>query len=208
MASSKRVGYAVVEPGQIAEVAVLPGFRRSKKAKLIAVRSGNERKAERIAAKFGATDYYSYEDFALCLSHRKVEAVYTATNNTTHAEYSMRAARAGKHVLCEKPRASTFEDCQRMIEACRSSQVRLMIAYRKYFEPASLALKRLVTGGKLGRLKLMHSAFTIFLGPKAPAWHIDRRLSGGGSLVDVRVYCVNTARRSEEHTSELQSRSD
>jgi len=194
MASSKRVGYAVVGLGHISEVAVLPAFRRSKKAKLIAVVSGNERKAERIAAKFGATDYYSYEDFALCLSHPKVEAVYIATNNSTHAEYSMRAARAGKHVLCEKPMASTVEDCQRMIEACRSSQVRLMIAYRKYFEPASLALKKLVTSGKLGRLKLMHSAFTIFLGPKAPAWHFDRRLSGGGSLVDVGVYCVNTAR--------------
>lgn len=196
MAASKRVGYAVVGLGRIAEWAVLPAFRHSRKAKLIALVSGNERKAQRLAAKFGASDYYSYDDYALCLSHPQVEAVFIATNNGSHAEYTVRAAAAGKHVLCEKPMASTVEECQRMIEACRSNRVRLMIAYRKYFEPASLALKKLVRSGKLGRLKVIHSAFTIFLPPgrKVPAWQFDRKLAGGGSLVDVGVYCVNTVR--------------
>jgi predicted dehydrogenase len=99
-------------------------------------------------------------------------------------------------VLCEKPMANTVEECQQMIGACRANGVRLMIAYRKYFEPASLALKKLVTSGKLGRLKIIHSAFTIFLarGGNAPAWRFDRKLAGGGSLVDVGVYCVNTVR--------------
>ncbi len=196
MAASKRVGYAVVGLGRISERAVLPAFRHSKKAKLIALVSGDERKARRLAAAFGASDYYSYEDFALCLSHPKVDAVYIATPNGTHAEFTVRAAAAGKHVLCEKPMATTVDDCQRMIEACRGNRVRLMIAYRKYLERASLALKRLITSGKLGRLKIIHSAFTICLPPgkKTPAWHFDRRLAGGGALVDVGVYCVNTTR--------------
>ncbi len=194
MASSKRVGYAVVGLGRIAEWAVLPAFRHSKKAKLIALVSGDEKKAKRLAVKFGASDYYTYEDYALCLSHPKIDAVYIATNNSTHAEYTLRAAAAGKHVLCEKPMATTTEECQRMVEGCRANRVLLMIAYRKYFEPASLALKKLVTSGKLGRLKVIHSAFTILLGPKAPAWQIDRKLAGGGSLVDVGVYCVNSVR--------------
>jgi len=196
MAASKRVCFAVVGLGRIAEQAVLPAFGHSKKSKLIALVSGDEKKAAQLAANFGASDYYSYEDFPLCLSHPRVEAVFVASANGTHAQFAERAAAAGKHVLCEKPMANTVEDCQRMIEACRANDVRLMIAYRKYFEPASRALKKLVESGKLGPLKLVHSAFTIFLPPgkKAPAWHFDRKLAGGGSLVDVGVYCVNTTR--------------
>jgi predicted dehydrogenase len=196
MAVSKRVGYAVVGLGRFAEYAVLPAFRHSRKAKLVALVTGDEGKAKRLAAKFGADDYYSYEDYVLCLNHPQVEAAYIATHNAGHAEYTLRAAAAGRHVLCEKPMANTVEDCQQMIQACRANRVRLMIAYRKYFEPASLELKKLVSSGKLGRLKIIHSAFTIYLPPKGkvPRWHLVRRLAGGGSLVDVGIYCVNTVR--------------
>lgn len=196
MGTTKRVGYAVVGLGRIAEIAVLPAFRHSRNSKLVAVVSGDEKKAARLGAKFGAGDYYSYEDYSLCLSHPQVDAVFIATSNGTHVDFAERAAAAGKHVLCEKPMANSVEDCQRMIEACRANHVRLMIAYRKYFDPASLALKKLVTGGKLGRLKVIHSAFTIFLPPgkKVTPWHMDRKQAGGGALVDVGVYCVNTTR--------------
>jgi predicted dehydrogenase len=196
MGASKRVGFAVVGLGHIAEHAVLPAFAHSRKTRLVALVSGNEKKARQLAQRFRASDYYTYEDFALCLSHPQVEAVYLATPNACHTEFSERAARAGKHVLCEKPLASTVEDARRIVEACRAADVRLMVAYRKYFDPASLALKKLVAGGKLGRLKLIHSAFTIVLpsGRKAPAWHLDRKLAGGGSLLDLGVYSVNTVR--------------
>jgi len=197
MAASKRIGFAVVGLGHISEVAVLPAFRHSKKAKLVAVVSGDERKAKRLAQRFRASDYYTYDEYVLCLNHPQVDAVYIATTNGTHAEYTIRAAQSRKHVLCEKPMANTLEECQQMIDACRASDVRLMIAYRKYFEPASLALRRLVATGKLGRLKLLHSAFTIFLPPGksgGSAWHFDKKQAGGGSLVDVGVYCVNTSR--------------
>jgi predicted dehydrogenase len=196
MAIPKRVGYAVVGLGHFAEHAVLPAFRHSKQAKLVALVSGDERKAKRLAAKFGASDYYGYEDYVLCLNHPLVEAVYIATHNAGHAEYTQRAAASGRHVLCEKPMANTVDDCQQMIQACQANRVRLMIGYRKYFEPASRELKKLVSSGKLGRLKIIHSAFTIYLPPKGnvPRWCLDRRLAGGGSLVDVGVYCVSTVR--------------
>jgi predicted dehydrogenase len=197
MATSKRIGYAVVGLGHIAEVAVLPAFRHSKKAKLVALVSGDERKAKRLARKFGASDYYSYDEYVLCLNHPEVNAVFIATTNGTHAEYAIRAAQSGKHVLCEKPMANSVEECQQMIDACRARDVRLMIAYRKYFEPASVTLKKLVTSGKLGRLKMLHSAFTINLPPGkpgSPRWHFDKKQAGGGSLVDVGIYCVNTGR--------------
>jgi predicted dehydrogenase len=196
MAASKRTGFAVVGLGRIAERAVLPAFKHSKKTRLIALVSGNERKAARLAKKFGAGDFYSYDDYALCLNHPHVEAVYISTTNATHAEYTERAAAAGKHVLVEKPIATSVEDAQRMIEACRANNARLMVAYRKYFDPATLALRKLVKSGKLGRLKAIHSAFTIFLPPgkKTPDWHLDWRAAGGGSLMDVGIYCVNTVR--------------
>jgi predicted dehydrogenase len=196
MGASDRVGYAVVGLGHFAEHVVLPGFSNSRKAQLVALVSGDERKARRLAKKFGASDYYSYGGYAQCLDNPRVEAVYIATNNSTHAAFTVQAAAAGKHVLCEKPMATSVAECQQMIDACHAHRVRLMIAYRKYFEPAALDLKRLVDSGKLGRLKIIHSAFSIYMRPGGgrPAWHFDRRLAGGGALPDVGVYCVNTAR--------------
>ena len=196
MKKNKRVGYAVVGLGNISQRAVLPAFRHSKKANLVAVVSGDLKKAKRLAARFGAIESYTYNDYDRCLENPDVDAVFIATDNGTHSRYSVRAAGAGRHVLCEKPMARTADECRQIIQACRENNVRLMIAYRKYFEPSSLALKKLVASGRLGRLKLIHSAFTIFLPPRksVPAWHLDPVASGGGSLVDLGVYCVNTIR--------------
>lgn len=195
MKTSKRVGYAVVGLGRISEFAVLPAFRASKKSRLIAVVSGDTRKAARLGKRFGAESYYTYDQMEQCLADPRVQAVYIATNNSTHAEFALAAAAAGKHVLCEKPMAPSVKECQKMIVACRTHGVKLMIAYRKYLEPASLEFKRIVRSGRLGRLKIIHTAFTYFL-PPGPTrhWHLDRQLSGGGALVDVGVYCVNTVR--------------
>ncbi|MEJ2007207.1 MAG: Gfo/Idh/MocA family oxidoreductase [Acidobacteriota bacterium] len=196
MTKKTRVGYALVGLGNISQRAVLPAFRHSRKAKLAAVVSSDLKKAKRLANGFGAGSWYTYDDYDRCLANPEVDAVFIATDNGTHARYSVRAAEAGRHVLCEKPMANSVKECRQMIRACQDNKVRLMIAYRKYFEPASLALKKLVTSGKLGKLKIIHSAFTIFLPPskKAPSWHLDYESAGGGSLVDVGVYCVNTIR--------------
>ena len=135
MAAFKPVGYAVIGLGGFAQGAILPGFRHSKKAKLVALVSGDKSKAKRLATKFGAEAFYTYEELPACFSNPQVEAVYIATNNGSHAHYAVQAANAGKHVLCEKPMANSVEECRQMLEACRASDVRLMIAYRKYFEP-------------------------------------------------------------------------
>src|SRR5208337_1542756 len=194
MAAFKPVGYAVIGLGGFAQNAILPGFAHSKKAKLVAVVSGDRSKAKRLATKFRAGAFYTYEELPACFSNPRVEAVYIATNNGSHAHYAVQAANAARHVLCEKPMANSVEECRQMLEACRASNLRLMIAYRKYFEPASLELKKMIRHGKLGRLKYIHSAFGIFFPPRPVrgAWHLDPKLSGGGSLPDVGVYCVNT----------------
>jgi predicted dehydrogenase len=193
--SSKRIGYAVVGLGSIAETSVLPAFRNSKKSKLVALVSHDKSRAEQLGAKFGVKHCYSYENYDQCLSLPDVDAVFVASVNGAHAEQTIRAASAGKHVLCEKPMANSVEDCRRMVEACRSNGVRLMIAYRKYFEPGSVALKKLVTSGKLGRLRHIFSTYTEHVDPgKAKTWQLNRKLAGGGSLMDIGIYCVNTMR--------------
>ncbi len=196
MAGSGRVGYAVVGLGHFAEHVVLPGFRDSRKARVVALVSGDGAKARRLAKKFGAGETYAYENYAQCLANPQVEAVYIATNNSTHAPFALPAAAAGKHVLCEKPMATSVAECREMLDACRAHNVRLMIAYRKYFEPGSVEMRKIVQSGKLGRLKIIHSTFSIYLRPggERPLWHFDRSLAGGGALPDVGVYCVNTAR--------------
>jgi predicted dehydrogenase len=195
MRTSKQIGYAVVGLGRISEVAVLPAFSQCEKSRLIAVVSGDARKARRLGKRFGAGKSYTYDQLEECLADPLVQAVYIATNNSTHAEFTMAAAEAGKHVLCEKPMAPSVKLCQKMIDSCRAHCVKLMIAYRKYLEPASIEFKRLVRSGRLGRLKIIHTAFTFYFpAGQTRHWHMDRQLSGGGALVDVGVYCVNTVR--------------
>ena len=195
MAGSKTVGYAVVGLGSIAEVAVLPAFRKSKKSRVVALVSHDLGRARKMGKKFGVKDCFTYDDYDRCLSLPGVDAVFIASVNGAHAEQTVRAAAAGKHVLCEKPMANSVEDCRRMLEACRTNQVRLMIAYRKYFEPGSVALKKLITSGKLGRLRHIFSTYTEIVDPiKARHWQLNPKLAGGGSLMDIGIYCVNTMR--------------
>ena len=195
MAASKPVGYAVVGLGSIAEDAVLPAFRKSKKSRVVALVSHDIDRAKAMGKKFGVKDCYAYENYDRCLSQPGVDAVFIASVNGAHAEQTIRAAAAGKHVLCEKPMANSVADCHRMVEACRTNQVRLMIAYRKYSEPGNVALKKLVTSGKLGRLRHIFSTYTEIVDPvKARRWQLNPQLAGGGSLMDIGIYCVNTMR--------------
>jgi len=193
MAKSKRVGYAVIGLGHISQRAILPGFRHAKRSSLAALVSGDAKKAKLLAAQFGASHTYTYDALDACLRDPEVEAVYIATPNSSHVEFAVRAAEAGRHVLCEKPLAITHGECQQIIDACRKNHVKLMVAYRKYFEPAALALKKLVDSGRLGRLRIIHSAFTVTL-PSGDSWHLKKALAGGGSLCDVGIYCINLVR--------------
>ena len=193
MVKSKRVGYAVIGLGHISRRAILPGFRHAKRSRLAALVSGDAKKAKLLAAQFGASHTYTYDALDACLRDPEVEAVYIATPNSSHVEFAVRAAEAGRHVLCEKPLAITPGECQQIIDACRKNHVKLMTAYRKYFEPSALELKKLVDSGRLGRLRIIHSAFTVML-PPGDSWHLKRSLAGGGSLIDVGIYCINLVR--------------
>jgi predicted dehydrogenase len=195
MTASKRVGFAVVGLGSIAQSSVLPAFSRSKKARLVALVSRDKKKAARLARKFKAPAFYDAEEYAACLANPQVDAVYVATPQGEHALLTVQAAQAGKHVLCEKPLAATVEESAQMVDACQKHQVLLMTAYRKYFERSTRFLKERIQGGDLGRIDVIHTAFSeLHVPDKSLQWLLDSKLAGGGPLMDLGIYCVNTSR--------------
>ena len=195
MRVANKVGFAVVGLGNIAQGSVLPAFARSKKAKLVALVGQDKKKAARLARKFNASAVYGSEEYSKCLANPEVSAVYVATPPGVHAEFTVRAANAGKHVLCEKPLAATVAQAAQMVEACQRNGVLLMTAYRKHFEPSCTYLKQLIQDGEFGRIDVIHTAFSELQTPRvSPNWLLDASLAGGGPLMDLGVYCVNTSR--------------
>lgn len=190
---SRRVRYAVVGLGHIAQIAVLPAFAHARRnSELAALVSDTPAKLEKLSKKYRVSRVYSYAKYAECLESGAVDAVYIALPNHMHRDYAVAAARAGIHVLCEKPMALTEKDCEEMIEAACEHRVRLMIAYRLHFEKANLTAIETVRSGKIGEPRIFSSDFTLQVEDED---NIRLRAeTGGGPLWDIGVYCINAAR--------------
>jgi len=189
MALSK-VRYAVVGLGHIAQAAVLPAFAHAKRnSTLHAIVSGSVEKLNALGDRYRVPVRASYDNYERCL--KEVDAVYICTPNSEHADFAVRAAQAGVHVLCEKPLAVTEAECHRMIEAAATANVRLMTAYRLHFEPLFLEIVEMVRAGKIGEPRYFHSSFSMHAKPKGIR---TQRELGGGTLFDLGVYCINAAR--------------
>jgi len=195
MKTGPKVGFAVVGLGAIAQGSVLPAFQHAKHAKLVALVSRDKRKAEKLGRKFKVKACYAAEEYANCLANPEVDAVYLTTPQSEHLSGTLAAARKGKHVLCEKPLALNSTQSAEMVKACAEYGVQLMTAYRKYYEPATLYLKELMQSGKLGKIDVIHTAFNeLHVAGRSLPWLLDARTAGGGPLMDLGVYCVNTSR--------------
>ncbi len=195
MAAAKKIGFAVVGLGNIAKASVLPAFTKCKRASLLAVVARTKKHAEPMARQFKAKSAYGTDNFAECLGNPEISAIYIATPPGQHLDLTLQAAKAGKHVLCEKPLAATDAEASAMVDACRAYNVLLMTAYRKYFEPSCLFIKKLIQAGSLGRLDVFHTSFSELFTPGISlGWLLDPLQAGGGPLMDLGVYCVNTSR--------------
>lgn len=188
----KVVRYAVVGLGHIAQVAVLPGFAHARNSQLAALVSGDPRKLKQIGKKYGVPLMYSYEQYDECLRSGAIDAVYIALPNDMHREYTIRAAKAGIHVLCEKPLAVSVRDGEAMLEAAARNHVKLMTAYRLHFEPANLSTVELVRSGRLGDPRYFNSTFSFQL--TDPENIRLKEARGGGAIFDIGTYCINAAR--------------
>jgi glucose-fructose oxidoreductase len=185
------VRYAVVGLGHIAQVAVLPGFAHARKnSRLSALVSGDPAKLSALSRKYRGVATFSYEQYEECLA--QVDAVYIALPNSMHAEYTIRAANAGVHVLCEKPMAVTAADCERMIDACEEAGVKLMIAYRLHFDDVTLSVLDLIRKRRIGEPKFFNSSFSLTV--RRGDIRTQKAL-GGGTLYDIGIYCINAARQ-------------
>ena len=188
----KQIRYAVVGLGHIAQVAVLPAFANARRnSSLAALVSGDPLKLEELGKKYGVEKRFSYEQYDVLLKSGDVDAVYLALPNSLHCEYAVRAARAGIHVLCEKPLAVTEEECERMGAAAREAGVKLMAAYRLHFERANLEAVETARSGRIGEPRHFSSVFTMQV---VPGNIRTRRELGGGVLYDIGIYCINAAR--------------
>jgi predicted dehydrogenase len=202
------IGYCIVGLGRISMQHFMPAVKSSKSGRITALVSGHRDKAEKMAAEFGvpSTNIYSYEKYDAIAWNKEIDAVYIALPNSMHAEYTIRAAKAGKHVLCEKPMATTVKDSQAMIDACRQANKKLMIAYRCQYEPTNARAIRLIREGKLGRIEAIESANGFNIAPNE--WRTNRKLAGGGPLMDMGVYSLNACRYlTGEEPGEIEARS-
>jgi glucose-fructose oxidoreductase len=185
------VGYAVVGLGHIAQVAVLPAFAHARgSSRLAALVSGDSRKRQALGKQYGVPAF-RYEDLDEVLAREDVDAVYVALPNSMHKDCALRAARAGVHVLTEKPMATSEADCLAMIRAAEESDVRLMVAYRLHFEPANLEAQQVAWSGRIGTPRFFSSSFSYQV--KAENIRTQAPL-GGGAIWDLGVYCINAAR--------------
>jgi len=202
---NERVGIAIVGVGRISVNEMLPAFAQSKHAKPVALVSGDRAKALKVAHQYNIPEsaVLDYKDYDKLAAMPEVQAVYIALPNSMHAEYTVRAARAGKHVLCEKPMANSVAECQQMIEACRKAGKKLMIAYRSQYEANDRVLLKMIRDKQLGQLKEFISVNSQHMAD-AQHWRLKRALAGGGALPDVGLYCINAARfLSGEEPSEV-----
>jgi predicted dehydrogenase len=199
----KKIGYCIVGLGRISLNEFMPGVKISKDSKIVALVSGHRDKAERIADEYDVPKnaIYSYQNYDSIRDNPAIDAVYIALPNGMHAEYTIRAAKAGKHVLCEKPMANSIKECEQMIAACKQANRKLMIAYRCQYEPTNLKAIELLRQGYAGKLQVMSSSngFNIHAGE----WRLNKKMAGGGPLVDVGIYSIQAMRylTGEEPTS-------
>jgi glucose-fructose oxidoreductase len=190
--NGRKLRYAVVGLGHIAQIAVLPAFEHAKKnSQLVALVSDDPTKLKEMGKLYGVENLYDYQHYDECLREAELDAVYIALPNNMHKEYAIRAAEAGVHVLCEKPMAMNSQECIDMIEACDKNNVKLMIAYRLHFEEANMKMVQAVADGKIGEARLFNSTFSMQVREGNIRTKGDM---GGGPLSDIGIYCINAAR--------------
>ena len=195
LAPNQRVGYAVVGLGHLALENILPAITASKKSKLVALVSGKPDKMKKVAAQYGvaAKNCYSYQTYDDLKNNKEVEVIYIVLPNGLHKEYVIRGARAGKHVLCEKPMANSSAECREMIAACKQAGVKLMVADRIQYQPHNRKLREMVQKKEFGAPKLIEAS-NAQSSANPQHWRHKKALAGGGALPDIGLYCLNTIR--------------
>jgi predicted dehydrogenase len=190
----KKLGFALVGLGSLSTNQIAPALQKTKHCRLAAIVTGTPAKAVKWKAQYGIPDrsIYNYDTIERIADNKDVDVVYVVTPNALHARDTIKAAKAGKHVLCEKPMEVSTERCQAMVDACKRANRQLAIGYRCRFEPHHLEMLRLATSKEFGEVRLIESAFGFSIGDPTQ-WRLNKALAGGGPLMDVGIYSIQSA---------------
>jgi len=192
LAAERKLGVALVGLGNYSAGQLAPALRQTKFCQLTGVVTGSPAKAAQWQKQYGiaAKNCYDYKTFDRIIDNPAIDIVYVVLPNALHAEYVVRAAQAGKHVICEKPMATSVADAQHMLAAMKKAGKQLSVGYRLHFEPHNQAMMRLGQTRAYGAIKHLAADNGFKFGSGSTPWRVDRKLSGGGPLMDMGIYCL------------------
>jgi predicted dehydrogenase len=192
---NRKLGFALCGLGSLATAQIAPAIPKTKYCRLAGIVTGHPDKAEKWKAQYSIPDknIYNYENMEKMADNPDIDVVYVVTPNALHAELTIKAAKAGKHVLCEKPMEVSVEKCQQMIDACKAANRLLAIGYRSRFDPPTQECIQLARQEVFGRTKIIQAGFGFRIGDPNQ-WRLKRDLAGGGALMDVGIYALQATR--------------
>lgn len=188
-----KLGIALVGLGTYSTDELAPALQQTTHCYLAGIVSGSPGKIETWKSRYHLPDSacYTYDNFDDIKNNPAIDIVYIVLPNALHAEWVVRAARAGKHVICEKPLAVTVGECNRMIAACQQAGRLLSVGYRLHFEPHNLEVMKIGKQKRFGELRLIEASHGL---GDTSGWRIEKSLAGGGPLMDVGIYCIQAVR--------------
>lgn len=192
---SRKLGIALVGLGNYSKNRLAPALEQTQHCRLAGIVTGTPAKAEEWTKKYNIpqANVYDYKTFDRIIDNKDIDVVYVVLPNSMHTEYVIRAAQAGKHVICEKPLAITEAECQRMIDACKKANRQLAVGYRLHYEPFTKEVMRLGQEKVFGAIKFVESSDGFRIGDPTQ-WRMKKAMAGGGPLMDVGIYAVQGAR--------------
>ncbi len=193
--ANRPLGFAVCGLGGLATGQIAPGLLKAKNCRLAGIVTGHPDKAKKWQAQYNIPDknVYNYDNMEKMADNPDIDVVYVVTPNALHAEHTIKAAKAGKHVLCEKPMEVSVDKCQQMIDACKVADRLLAIGYRSRFDPNTQECVRLARQNAFGKIKIIEASFGFHIGDPNQ-WRLKRELAGGGALMDVGIYALQATR--------------
>jgi glucose-fructose oxidoreductase len=191
----KKLGVALVGLGSYSEYQLAPSLLDTNHCYLAGIVTGTPEKEVAWAKKYNLpkTHIYNYKNFDSIANNEDIDIIYVVLPNSMHAEFCIRAARAGKHVICEKPMAMNVEECDAIIKACKNAGVKLSVGYRLHSEPYTQEMKKIVKEAYYGDVKYVSAEAGYFSNSHPNQWRLNKALSGGGALMNMGVYAIQSA---------------
>jgi len=191
----KKLNYALVGLGYYATNLLAPALQETKLCKLNGIVTGTPSKAVRWKEKYGIPDknIYNYDNYDQIANNPDIDVIYIVLPNSMHAEYTIRGAEAGKHMISEKPMATSVEDAQAMVDACKKNNRKFSVGYRLHFEPHNKRMMELGQKEMFGPVQSIKGGNGFHIADDPTKWRLDKQMAGGGPLMDMGIYVVQGA---------------